>query len=115
MNPNDQDRRRRKRIATMILCEIRIGELPPQLARVRDLTECGVKIAFAARLLLGDRVRVRLPGSAEWILARVVWCARGVAGLGFVRAIDLPQIAGARHLEEEKPRLGMVRGERTVG
>ena len=80
----------------MILCELRIGEQPPELVRIRDLTEGGIKIATPRVLLLGDRLRVRLPGTADWSLARVAWCSKGVAGLSFVRAIDLPRMVSTR-------------------
>lgn len=103
MTENYDDRRRRPRLSTMILCELRIGELPPQLVRVRDLSECGVKIATDRKLLLGDRVRIKLPGTGDWSLARVAWCAQGVAGLSFSRAIDLPGVAGARALDDQRP------------
>lgn len=83
----------------MILCEIRIGEHPPELVRVRDLTETGLKIATTRTLLLGDRVRIRMPGKPDWHPARVAWCAKGVAGLNFVRSIELPGVAGARVVE----------------
>lgn len=88
----------------MILCEIRIGEQPAERVRVRDLSECGLKIATERKLLLGDRLRIRLPGTADWSLARVAWCGRGVAGLAFSRAIDLPGVAGARTNENPRPR-----------
>ena len=104
MTANFDDRRRRPRLSTMILCEIRIGEQPPELVRVRDLSECGLKIATERKLLLGDRVRIRLPGTADWSLARVAWCARGVAGLSFSRAIDLPGVAGARTSDDPRHR-----------
>lgn len=78
----------------MILCELRIGESPAEVVRIRDLNEVGVKIATPRPLLLGDRVRLRLPGSQDWLLARVAWQGNGVAGLAFTRAIDLPRIAG---------------------
>lgn len=94
----------------MILCEIRIGEQAPELVRVRDLSECGLKIATARRLLLGDRLRVRLPGADEWSLARVVWCAGGVAGLAFARAIDLPAVAGVRANDDPRPHQRLVVG-----
>lgn len=96
----------------MILCEVRIGEQPPELVRVRDLNECGLKIATERKLLLGDRLRVRLPGTGEWSLARVAWCARGVAGLSFPRAIDLPGVAGARPLDDPRPRQRLLPLER---
>lgn len=99
----------------MIVCELRIGERAPEPVRVRDLTECGVKIAARTPLVPGDRVRVRLPGSVDWTLARVVWCARGVAGLAFVRAIDLPRIAGARRPDEFPSEAGHVRKQRIAG
>jgi len=96
MPPRSEERRRRPRIATMILCEIRIGEQPAELVRVRDMNECGVKIATRKPLLVGDRVRVRMTGTTDWCLARVVWGTSGVAGLAFSRAIDLPPAADAR-------------------
>ncbi len=85
----------------MILCELSVLGAPVELARVRDLSETGIKIATTRALLLGDRLRVRLPGGSDWVMARVAWCAAGIAGLAFVRAIDLPQISGAsRHRDE---------------
>jgi hypothetical protein len=80
----------------MVLCEIRVGEHPAELVRVRDLSECGIKIATNRTLLLGDRLRVRLPGATDWCLARVAWAANGTAGLAFSRAVDLPGVVGAR-------------------
>lgn len=94
MTSESDNRRRRPRISTMILCEIRIGEMPPEIVRVRDLNETGIKIATRRILLLGDRLRVRLPGASDWSLARVAWRAEGLAGLSFSRAIDLPALAG---------------------
>lgn len=87
----------------MILCEIRIGEQPAELVRVRDLNECGVKIATSRNLLLGDRLRVRLPGATDWCLARVVWCSKGTAGLAFSRAIDLPGTVSLRVGGDARP------------
>lgn len=95
MEQNPQEQRRCKRISTMILCDLSIGNFPPERARVRDLCETGIKIATPRALVLGDRLRVRMPGTANWIMARVAWCAKGVAGLSFIRAIDLPQVVGA--------------------
>ena len=103
MSQNTDERRRRPRISTMILCEIRIGELPSEIVRVRDLNECGIKIATPRVLLIGDRLRVRLPGAADWCLARVAWCSKGVAGLSFSRAIDLPRVQGARFTPDMQP------------
>lgn len=96
MNSKLEDRRRRPRISTMMLCEIRIGEHQPELVRIRDVSECGIKIATTRTLLLGDRLRVRLPGAIDWGLARVAWCSKGTAGLAFSRAIELPGVATAR-------------------
>lgn len=115
MDPNPEDRRRRARISTMILCEIRVGEQPPELVRIRDLTEGGIRIATKKALLLGDRLRVRLPGRADWRLARVAWCDKGVAGLAFTRAVDLPGVAGALAAGELTPRLRADRSERKAG
>lgn len=98
------DRRKRPRIAAMILCEIRIGNHPPELVRVRDLTETGVKIASPRALLLGDRISVRMPGRADWTLARVAWIGDGVAGLSFARAIELTGVPGARIRDDDPGR-----------
>ena len=95
----------------MILCEIRVGERPPHLVLIRDLTEGGIKIATNKVLLLGDRLRVRLPGLADWCLARVAWCEKGVAGLAFTRPIELPRVAGARPVAGE-PLLSQAPRER---
>lgn len=99
MTSKPVDRRRRPRLSTMILCEIRIGEQEPELVRVRDMSECGLKVARSAPLTLGDRLRIRLPGASQWCLARVVWCSKGTAGLSFARAIDLPGMVGAHPVE----------------
>lgn len=112
MTTNADDRRRRPRLSTMLLCEIRIGEQAPELVRVRDLNECGLKIATGRILLLGDRLRVRLPGATDWCLARVAWCSKGTAGLAFSRAIELPGVVGARTAEDTRPPLGLLRQER---
>ena len=104
MYPNCEERRRRPRISTMILCEIRIGEQPAELVRIRNINECGIKIATSKPLVIGDRLRVRLPGAADWSLARVVWCDRGTAGLSFARALDLPSF-----VEEATPLVGAKR------
>lgn len=96
MSSDPENRRRRPRISTMMLCEMRVGEQPAEVVRIRDLSECGIKIATPKPLLLGDRLRVRLPGSTDWLLARVAWCSRGTAGLAFTRAIDLPGVVDAR-------------------
>ena len=84
----------------MILCELRVGELPPEHARVRDLSECGVKIATPRTLSMGERLRIRLPGTSDWTLARVAWCGGGLAGLAFLRAIDIPRVNGAHPRRE---------------
>lgn len=80
----------------MILCELRTGAKPPELVRIRDLSECGIRIATALPLLQGEHVRVRLPGASDWIMARVAWRTPLIAGLAFLRAIDLAQIADTR-------------------
>lgn len=115
MDPNPDDRRRRARVSTMILCEIRVGEQPPELVRIRDLTEGGIRIATKKALLLGDRLRVRLPGRTDWCLARVAWCDKGIAGLAFARAVELPGAAGALAAGELASRLRDDRAERKAG
>jgi hypothetical protein len=96
MDTHPADKRRRPRISTMILAEIRIGAGEPELARVRDLSESGVRIAAKLQLKAGQHLRIRLPGAREWTLARVAWVEGGVAGLSFLRAIDLPGLATLR-------------------
>lgn len=80
----------------MILCELRVRAGAPELVRIRDLSERGLKIATGIPLIVGDHVRVRLPGSTEWALARVAWRAPATAGLAFLWAIDIPQPGAAR-------------------
>ena len=99
----------------MILCEIAVGRNPAELARVRDLSECGMKIATTRPLVLDDRVRIRLPGMAEWVLARVSWCMDGTAGLAFNRAIDMPRVAGAQGPREGVARDRLVARRRMAG
>jgi hypothetical protein len=90
------ERRRRQRLSTMILCEIRLGMGPAHLVRIRDLSESGIKVATPLFLAVDERVWVRLPGASDWAIARVAWRAKGTAGLSFLRAVDVPEIAGAR-------------------
>lgn len=80
----------------MILCEVEWREGSTSLARVRDLNEWGIRIAINESMREGDLVRVKLPGTDSLSRARVAWSAKGIAGLYFTRAIDFPQIAGAR-------------------
>lgn len=79
----------------MFLCELAFADETIELARVRDLSEAGIKIATARPLQLGDRLRVRLPGGVDWVTARIAWHAQGVAGLSFARPVRLPEISGA--------------------
>lgn len=99
----------------MILCEIRVGEQPPELVRIRDLAEGGIRIATRKALLLGDRLRVRLPGRADWRLARVAWCEKGMAGLAFTRAVELPRMAETRPFPALLPDLQREGPERKAG
>ena len=85
------ERRRRPRIPTMILCETRKGSAAPQLVRIRDLSECGMKIATRQEFNSGDRLWVRLPGSHDWSIARVVWRTNSLVGLAFSQALELPR------------------------
>ena len=99
----------------MILCEIIVGMNPAELARVRDLSECGMKIATMRPFVLGERVRVRLPGADEWVLARVSWCIDGTAGLAFARAIEMPGVSGAQIPREALLRDGFAARRRMAG
>lgn len=76
----------------MMLCEIRLGTDSPELVRIRDLSECGIRVATVLPLAEGRHVGVRLLGGGEWLLARVAWQDRGVAGLAFLRAVDLADL-----------------------
>lgn len=96
MPPISSERRRRPRISTMMLCEIRQGGGEPQLVRVRHLSECGLKIASKSEFTIGDRVWVRLPGAEEWALARVAWQTTNLVGLAFTQAVELPRPSGER-------------------
>lgn len=78
----------------MIVCEYQTAWGQPRLARIRDLSECGIKLATPEPLVVGGYVRIKLPGMPHWISARVVWSQAGTAGLAFSRAVDLPAIAG---------------------
>ena len=99
----------------MILCEVMVGMNAPELARVRDLSECGMKIATTRPLVLGDRVRIRLPGVDEWVLARVSWCIDGTVGLAFARAIEMPGVKGAQVSKEPPFRERHVAPRRLAG
>lgn len=90
------DRRKRPRIAAMLLCEIEGTDLPSRHARVRDFNERGMRIACKAGLAPDSRVRVRLPGSQAWVSARVAWCQGGVAGLCFMQPVVLPRVPTRR-------------------
>lgn len=108
MQKDLQDRRSRTRISTMSLCELGFEEGVIEFARVRDMTESGIKIASARPICLGDRIRVRLSGSTDWVVARVAWRSEGVAGLSFARPVRLPQVSGAK-AEVEGQSLGATR------
>jgi hypothetical protein len=90
------DRRRRPRISTMMLAQIRVAGDPPEVTRVRDLSECGLKIASKRPLRPGQNLKVRLPSMEGWVLARVAWAARGVAGVAFLSAVDLTALSNLR-------------------
>ncbi len=79
----------------MVLCELRLYGGQPILTRIRDLSECGIKIASPRPLPAGTRVEIRMPGKEDWAPARVIWHARGLAGLAFAQAMDLPRVRGA--------------------
>lgn len=96
MSDLNSERRRRPRISTMMLCEVRDGVANPRVVRIRDLSELGVKIATKSPLSVGERVWIRLPGMKEWLLARVAWQNANLFGLAFSRAIELPHIARER-------------------
>lgn len=85
------ERRRRPRISTMILCEISRDRQAPELVRVRDMSECGLKIAAQCSLAEGTRLKIRMPGVERWVPAQVVWSNGKIAGIAFSQAIDLPQ------------------------
>lgn len=80
----------------MILCELSSAQAEPHWGRVRDLSECGLRVASPVPLTAGQFLRVRLPGREDWIAARVAWCEGTLAGLAFGRAIELPEVSGAR-------------------
>lgn len=90
MEPLTAERRRRPRISAMMLCEIRAGSAAPEVVRIRDFSECGLRIATRLPMLVGGHVRIRLPGVEEWWLARVAWRDGPTAGLAFLRAVDFP-------------------------
>jgi hypothetical protein len=106
---SQEDRRRRPRISTMILAQLQLGAEAPHLTRVRDLSECGVRVATKLRLVPGQHVRVQLPGYGAWVLGKVAWVTQGVAGIAFLRAIDLPDMKGLR------PSLAIAAGELAGG
>jgi len=84
------DRRQRQRIVAMLLCEIEALGMPLQLVRVCDLSDRGLRIASPERLGTRRAVRVRLPGTQNWVKARVAWSEDGVTGLSFPHPIELP-------------------------
>lgn len=100
MTTRPEERRRRPRISTMILCELSSAHAEPHWGRVRDLSECGLRVASPVPLKTGQFVRVKLPGREDWVAARVAWCDGALAGLAFGRAIDLPEISGAHRPHE---------------
>lgn len=80
----------------MILCEFAATDGEQRFARIRDLSECGIKIATPEPMDVGTRLSVRLPGSQRWLHARVVWSGDGITGVAFAQTVELPEIAGAR-------------------
>lgn len=76
----------------MIVCELLVGNAPAELVRIRDVSEIGLKIVTGRALVIGEYVRVRMPDAADFCPVRVVWCDRGMAGLAFLRAVDLPMV-----------------------
>ena len=84
------ERRVRSRIPAMILCEIRLDGGEPELVRIRDFSDTGLKIATAVPLVQGQVVRVRLPGAPVWASAQVAWRAGRIAGIRFLHASIFP-------------------------
>lgn len=80
----------------MILCEFAATDGEQRFARIRDLSECGIKISTPEPMDVGTRLSVRLPGSQRWLHARVVWSGDGLTGVAFAKTVELPKIAGAR-------------------
>lgn len=87
----------------MILCDLCLGENQPQLVRVRDMSELGLRIATTIPLVQGMRLKVMLPGATDWLPARVVWANGRLAGLAFSRAVELPRVTGAKRGGDETP------------
>jgi hypothetical protein len=88
----------------MMLAQIRVAGDPPEVTRVRDLSECGLKIASKRPLRPGQNLKVRLPSMEGWVLARVAWAARGVAGVAFLSAVQPAAGAQNRLHRAEGPR-----------
>lgn len=80
----------------MILCECADSGGKARLVRIRDLSECGLKIAIPDPVPVGTFLRIRLPRDPRWLAARVVWWANGTAGIAFMRAVDLPEVPGLK-------------------
>ena len=93
----------------MMLCEIRQGTGEPQLVRIRDLSECGLKIASKSEFVVGERIWVRLPDAEEWAYARVAWQTTNLVGLAFSQAVELPRSSAER---DDRAMLASVRSER---
>ena len=85
------ERRVRSRISAMILCEIRLDGGEPELVRIRDFSDTGLKIATGIPLSQGQVLKLRLPGAPVWSTARVAWRAGKIAGLRFLHASIFPQ------------------------
>lgn len=88
-----QERRRRPRVSTMMLCDLCPGDHNPQIVRIRDMSELGLRIAAPFPLSVEQRIRVHLHGGCDWVRARVVWTQGLIAGIAFAHAIDLPRVS----------------------
>lgn len=71
----------------MIVAEVRHARPGSFHARIRDISDSGVRLATREVLLVGTRVAIKLP-RIGWIEARVAWQRQGLMGLAFREEID---------------------------
>ena len=84
--PIEQRRARRQPVA-IAAASVRHVASEPQNAVLKDLSIYGCRIESGGEHLAGQRVRLRLNGSAA-VAATVVWSADGIAGCRFDEPID---------------------------
>lgn len=71
----------------MIIAEVSHAGSRSFHARIRDISDGGIRIATQELLSAGTRLAVKLP-RIGWVQARVAWQRQGLTGLAFREEID---------------------------